>query len=344
MATNKHATIRYHALDQCFSNPGRKYFIEDLITACNNALYEYAGIEEGIKRRQVFDDIKFMESEQGWSIPLDRIKDGKRVYYRYYEKSFSIKNQAINETEVKQLKETLSILTRFKGMPQFEWMEEMLIRIESAFYLKGNNTIVGFEQNPYLKGLNFFTELFNAIQYKKVIEIQYQGFNQSNPVGMTIHPYFLKQYNSRWFLFGFNGEFETISNLALDRIAEIKDSGKVFIENRSIDFEEYFEDVIGVTVNSNQDPVKVTLQISKNIWPYIQTKPIHGSQKIKLKGNTFTIITLDLIPNYELESIILSYGEGIEVLEPLSLRNRISERLNNIRSNYKTTSADQLHY
>lgn len=69
MATNKNATIRYHALDRCFSNYRRKFFIEDLVDACNISIYEFSGIEEGVKRRQVFDDITFMESEQGWSIP-----------------------------------------------------------------------------------------------------------------------------------------------------------------------------------------------------------------------------------------------------------------------------------
>ena len=64
MATNKHATIRYHALDRCFSNFGRRFFIEDLIEACNQAIYDFDGIEDGVKRRQIFDDINFMESDQ----------------------------------------------------------------------------------------------------------------------------------------------------------------------------------------------------------------------------------------------------------------------------------------
>ena len=71
MATNKHATIRYHALDNCLSNIGRKFFIEDLVIACNEALYKYTGIEKGVKKRQVFDDIRFMESEQGYG-PIKR--------------------------------------------------------------------------------------------------------------------------------------------------------------------------------------------------------------------------------------------------------------------------------
>lgn len=49
MATNKHATIRYHALNLCFSNFGRKYFIDDLINASNKAIFDHAGIEDGVK-------------------------------------------------------------------------------------------------------------------------------------------------------------------------------------------------------------------------------------------------------------------------------------------------------
>lgn len=191
MATNKHATIRYHALDQCFANFGRKYFIEDLIKACNNALYEFSGLTDGIKRRQVFDDIKFMESEQGWSIPLEKFKEGKRTYYRYSDINFSVKKQAINESEANQLKETLSILSRFKGMPQFEWIDEILIRLETSFNIhRVNNTssIVGFEQNQYLKGLEFFGELFNAILYKKTLNIHYQSFKRAEPTMMEYTP------------------------------------------------------------------------------------------------------------------------------------------------------------
>ena len=68
MATNKHAIIRYQTLDKCFRNPGRNYYIDDLIEACNEAIYEYSGIEDGVKRRQLLDDISFMKSEQGWNI------------------------------------------------------------------------------------------------------------------------------------------------------------------------------------------------------------------------------------------------------------------------------------
>lgn len=325
MSKNKHATIRYHALDICFSNSGRKYYIDDLIEACNNALIEYDSLTDGIKRRQIFDDIKFMESEQGWSIMLDRIRDGKKIYYRYHEKSFSIKNQTINETEVKQLQETLSILNRFKGMPQFEWMEEMLIRIESAFKLKGNyQAVVEFEQNPYLKGLNYFTELFNAIVNEQVLLIKYKSFKKG-AVTYDIHPYFLKQYNNRWFLFGMNSELNSLSNIALDRIISLNNSKTAYIKNSTIVFEEYFEDIVGVTIPKGNKLEKVLLKVDESLIGYIESKPIHGSQKTR-RIDKELFIELSLIINYEFETLLFSMSDKIKIIEPISLKNTLVAR------------------
>lgn len=327
MATNKHATIRYNALDKCLSNSGRRYFINDLVEACNTALVEYTGNSEGVQKRQIYEDIRFMESEQGWSVEIEKIRDGRNVFYRYVDKNFSIKNQALNETEAKQLKETLNILSRFKGMPQFEWVEEMYVRLQTEFQLEHSaKQIIEFEQNPYLKGLNWFSELFNAIQYKKVLKIKYQGFRQEVPVIQIIHPYYLKQYNNRWFLFGFNTEFNNVSNLSIDRILEIKEIRKSYIENTEIDFSEYFEDIVGVTVKKDKEPEKILLKVNSSLFPYIESKPIHGSQKTKEKTNEFVIIELFLQINYEFISLLLSFGERIEIIEPETLR--VSMRLN----------------
>jgi hypothetical protein len=125
MATNKNATIRYQSLNRCFRNPGRKYFIEDLIEACNTSLLDNDPSSTGIKRRQIFEDIKFMRDSQGFDAPIESYKDGKKVYYRYSDLSFSINNQPLNEMEANQLKEALLTISRFKGMPQFEWIDEI---------------------------------------------------------------------------------------------------------------------------------------------------------------------------------------------------------------------------
>ena len=67
-----------------------------------------------------------------YSIELDKVKDGKKKYYRYSDKNFSINKQPLSLTEAEQLKDTIMMLNRFKGLPQFDWMEEVLARFEDT--------------------------------------------------------------------------------------------------------------------------------------------------------------------------------------------------------------------
>lgn len=328
MAINKNAFLRYQALDKCFRNPGRKYYIDDLLTACNNALYDFDGSIEGIQRRQLFEDVKFMESEQGWAIPLERIRDGKKVYYRYSDMDFSINNQPLNETESNQIKSALMILSRFRGMPQFEWVSEITTKISSGFELEeGLGGIISFDSNEYLKGIDRLGDLFNAIHYKRALKIKYKPFKGNVDYEYEIHPYYLKQFNNRWFLFGQNKNIDKISNLALDRIVEMKEIKSKFVENKFVDFTEYFEDIIGVTKPDNGVIMKIELLFSNEEAPYIITKPIHGSQKkIKLDENGL-LISIEVVPNYELEKLILSFGDNVKIVGPKLFADKIKTRL-----------------
>ncbi|MBQ2533343.1 MAG: WYL domain-containing protein, partial [Lachnospiraceae bacterium] len=76
----------------------------------------------------------------------------------------------------------------------------------------------------------------------------------------------------------------------------------------------------------------IKLRFSQKRLQYVLTKPIHKSQKCSDPDNG--IISLQLIPNRELESLILSFGPDVEVLEPLSLRNQIQEKVKESFSHY----------
>jgi predicted DNA-binding transcriptional regulator YafY len=135
--------------------------------------------------------------------------------------------------------------------------------------------------------------------------------------------------NNRWFLFGLCEQLkekQPITNLALDRIEKIEQIHKPYIENTNIDFNEYFEDVIGVTVY-NKETEKIVLEIDNVLFPYIETKPLHGSQKIKERNRQTTRIELNLIINYELENLLLAYIDKVKILEPLYFKERMINRL-----------------
>ena len=204
MPTNKNAVIRYQVLDRCLSNWTRRFYIEDLVETCNEALYQYNGDtkkEDGIKKRQIQEDLNFLESEEGYRMDIDAIRDGHRVYYRYHYRGDSIKDQPINQEELDLIHDALLLMKRFKGVPHFDWMDDVERRLYTTSQLGENSkSVITFQSNLYLKGMDtYFRPLFDAIVNKRVIEIVYHPFGR-DPRTITIHPYHLKQYNDRWFL------------------------------------------------------------------------------------------------------------------------------------------------
>ena len=128
MATNKNAQIRYQALDRCLSNWSRRYYIDDLVKACNEALYLYNGESkkgDGVKKRQVQEDLKFMESEEGYRMIIDAIYDGHKKYYRYHQRNDSISERPFNQEELNIVSDAMMLLKRFEGIPQFSWVQDI---------------------------------------------------------------------------------------------------------------------------------------------------------------------------------------------------------------------------
>lgn len=328
MSTNKNALIRYQVLDRCFRNTGRMYFWEDLLEECNKALIDFDPNSEGIQRRQLFDDIRFMESEAGWSIPLGRYRYGRRVYYRYEDVSFSINNQPLNDTEAEQIKSALQILSRFSGVPQFEWVNELTTKLEAKFGLIENkNKVISFDSNIDVKGLNYLTPLFSAIINERVLVIKYKDFKSAVPYDITFHPYFLKQYNNRWFVFGLNADNKIPAwNMALDRIESLSETNLKYKPSET-DWEDYFFDLVGVTRPEGVELQEIVLKFSPEVAPYVITKPIHPSQKHK-NDPTGLEVKIKVIPNIELVRLILSFGEQVKVISPHHFKERISKRLN----------------
>ena len=193
MAINKNALLRYQTLDKCFANSGRKYYIKDLLETVNHALLDYNPDSSGIQKRQLWEDIKFMKSDAGYSAPIETVREGKKAFYRYEETSFSINNSPLNSTEAEQLKSAISVLQRFEGTPGFEWVSEINPMINSQFDLQDSNVkAMSFESNIDYTGYEHISPLFNAIINKRVLKINYKPYGKEC-FTLTFHPYYLKQ-------------------------------------------------------------------------------------------------------------------------------------------------------
>ena len=331
MPNTKNYSTRLRVLDQCLRS-GHAYSGKELTEFINREL-ELRGEPTITSRTTLMDDLLNIENEYHTNIV--RKKHGRQTTYQYEDPNFSIFSTELFEDDLLHLSQALDILQRFDGMPEADWVTELSARLNLCMSNhKEVRAAVGFESSIYNKGMEHFTPLFNAIRKKTTVELRYQSFRMAEPQTLIVHPYYLKQYNNRWFLFCCNGDHTNLSNYPLDRILSVK-LAHVPYRDTDIDFDEYFADMIGVSRRNGQEPEGVVLRFPKDQYKYVSTKPWHGSQTVIEENDDFVTMQMHVIINYELEQKILSFGDYVEVVTPRSLRDRIKERMEKSLEKYK---------
>lgn len=333
MPVNKNAYLRFKILDQCFSNKHRRFTFDDLVDFVSEKL------GYNISPRQIREDIANMRIGPYYA-PIKAIPyDGKKCFYHYSDYDYSIFKNELTTEEITNLRSTIEMLGRYRGIPANAWLEEVISNLEYRFGVKANTeNLISFEQNDMLKGLENLSGLIDATINHQTLEMSYQSYGKDKRL-VLVYPYYIKQYNGRWFLFGMNDERKRIESYALDRIESYRLADKAFVKNDSIDFSTYFDDVIGVSVPYDDSVAteEIVLRFSEKRFPYVVSKPIHHTQKIMDAPCT---ISIRVKLNRELYQKIFSFIPDVEVLAPEWFRNDIRDKIQENLKNYLSVQKD----
>ncbi|WP_207532438.1 helix-turn-helix transcriptional regulator [Desertivirga arenae] len=342
MPVNRNALIRYRTIDNCLRHKYKKWTLEDLIEACSDALYEFQGIDKGVSRRTVQADIEMMRSNKlGYEAPIIVID---KKFYTYSDKNYSITNIPLTNQDMQVLTEVADLLKQFKGFSHFAEVNEMVSKLEDKIYVQKTSatSVIDFEKNDHLKGLEFLEMIRKAIISKTALCFTYRSFRARDESTFCISPYLLKEYRNRWFVLCLaHKKSSPILTLALDRIVSVeKAETEPFRENISLDLGTYYSDVIGVTKHPGQKDCEVVFRIDHENAPYIITKPLHPTQKLLTETAEGKIFSIRVILNYELERELLGFGCKLRVLGPRTLVNRIKENLAKALECYEKAEED----
>lgn len=339
MALNKNALIRYKTIDKCLQNGYRQWTLEDLIEACSDALYEYEGRSVNVSKRTVQLDIQMMRSDKlGYNAPIE-VYD--RKYYRYADEGYSMTDIPLNENDMNVLSETVEMLKQFKDFSLFSELRGIIQRLEDKVHTEKtrSSSIIHLDRNENLKGLHWLDELYQAIQKKVVLKVEYKSFKATEANLITFHPYLLKEFNNRWFLIGMGNKNRGVVNLALDRIVTLDYDFSTPYEEHDFDADAFYKDVVGVTVSQGERASNVKLWVDRLNAPYVITKPLHHSQVVAKEHPDGSIqVNIKVKINFELERLILGFGEAMEVLQPERLKKRIHQKLKKALIRYEELS------
>ena len=342
MPANKNALIRYKTIDRCLSNRYRRWTLEDLVDACCMALNEMEGLSKGVSVRTVQGDIQMMRSDKlGYNAPIE-VYDLK--YYRYSDPDYTITGMPLSSNDVDVLQEAVDMLQQLQDFDQFGEMADVINRLQDKLSVtrQERSPIVHYDSVPDLRGLKLLSPLYDHIAHHRVLHVFYQSFKQSEPVEYVLHPYLLKEFRNRWFLFGCTDDKMLLFNLALDRIVGVTlAKGIAFRQNPDFDAEHFFDDVIGVSKNlKGSNPRRVKFWANSEQSNYIKTKPLHPSQKLISQDpdDGSCIFQIEVVINYEMYSVFMSYGAGIKVISPVNAVKFMRDQLRAAADLYDTST------
>jgi predicted DNA-binding transcriptional regulator YafY len=343
MPQNKNFQKRITILDECFASRAGAYTLDRLIEIVGEKL------DVSVSRKTIQNDIKYIketiENDQSKDVDfsenpvfIPKIFDGKKTLFKYSDENFALGNQLLSKSDQDQLEDTLAILSRYRNREDFFWLDELFPRIEASFNLvhEDYSGLISYQSNRDYSGQSWVGKLYNQLVLQKVLIIEYKGFKDDNSYLRKIHPYHLKQYNDRWFLFGLqeSEKYTGITNLALDRIVEITETIEDVKPNET-DWGDFFDEMIGVSRPNDSQATEIKLRFSSKRIPYVITKPIHGaSQKLDATDPEKRTIILKLLPNNELYQTILSFGDDVEVLSPEIVRAKMQQIVLELNKKY----------
>jgi len=206
------------------------------------------------------------------------------------------------------------------------------INVSSLLGTEKESDFIDFEHVPEIWGSEFLTPLIEGIRNRKVLEIYYQPFYEEKPYFIRVHPYLLKEYNSRWYLIGLNEAKKELRTYGLDRIWEIKETNLPFIA-KNFSSREYFKNTVGI-ISPSGEPPRIRIEILKPQAHYLITQPLHPSQSIDSETGQSIVFNYRVHPTYEFKTLLLGLGSDLKVLEPSSLRTEIIRELREALDGY----------
>lgn len=175
--------------------------------------------------------------------------------------------------------------------------------------------------------------IISAMKEKKELEMTYKSY-WSEQYTTSLEPFFLKAFERRWYIIGISGRHSgELRTYALDRIVDLKITGKDFIYPKDYDAKAFYTNFFGI-FHTGGKPEKVVLKASENQQNFLRSLPLHHSQQEIESGEDYAVFEYYIVPTYDFEQELLSCANTIEVLKPQWLREEMKNKIKMMLEKY----------
>jgi len=191
-----------------------------------------------------------------------------------------------------------------------------------------------FESNEGYAGSVNLEPVYSAIVQSRIITFDHENFERNRIIRHTIKPYLLKEYSAKWYMVGVFTDSNEVRIFGLDRITNIKISDETFEKTEQKRISELFEFLIGL-VYDMEKPTMIEISATPGQAKYFKKSPLHTTQEIVSENEKVVIFSYYLVPNRELQRLILGFGSQVKVLKPKRFAEQIKEQIEEMRKNYE---------
>jgi len=237
------------------------------------------------------------------------------------------------EIEYNKSQKVYEIVYEVEDKQQVRLMESM--EVFNALNITGNISKHLLLENRNPSGTQHLSELLNASKYKLQISFIYEKYSEDNIKERNVKPLAIKEARHRWYLVAEDIKDDKIKTFGLDRISDLKVSRINFDTPLNFDPEETFKNSFGIINGNDKHPQKILLSFTRIEGSYVKSLPLHHSQELIMENDNECRFQYYLLPTYDFTMEILSYGNQVEVLEPLKFRYEVAEKLKSALHRYE---------
>ena len=289
--SKRETLLRYTAIIRCVRNAPVTL---NEINKCLEQESDMHGFDLSVSKRTFQRDVEDILS-------LYQIE----IVYDYSLRKYLIRNQVDESYNSRILEafETLSVLTVNRDVSQ---------------YLDFETRRAG--------GLENFHGLLHAIKNHLQLNFSYQSFDQEKAFLRKTNPLLLKEFKGRWYVIAKDLADDKIKTYALDRLSNPEITKKRFSVPSDFDPKSIFRDSFGI-IHSVAGSVPQRVVLTFDAWQgkYVKSQPLHASQVTLINNESEFRIELFVYVAFDLVKELLSYGEGVKVIEPATLAKEIME-------------------
>lgn len=174
--------------------------------------------------------------------------------------------------------------------------------------------------------------ILDGVKSNRKLRIKYCAFDRTMTSEIILEPYFVRIFRQRWYVIGFENQYNSIRTYALDRISEVQLTSETF-EGPEVSAEEFYKYSFGIFTDKGT-PHNIKLKVSSSQAKYFRALPLHHSQQEEIHDR-YSIFSYQMLVTFDLIQEILHYGKEIEVLAPKTLRMRVADELEKALAAYK---------